>query len=82
MEKALKAVERIFGPEFRNRLECIITFNALTVDIMEKIVDKFIGQLNTQLVEKKVRIRLTSNARRWLAKKGHDPGMVQDPWID
>ena len=40
---------------------------------MEKIVDKFIGQLNTQLVEKKVRIRLTSNARRWLAKKGHDP---------
>ncbi len=71
--KSLKAVEKFFSPEFRNRLDDIITFNSLSVAIMEKIVDKFMGQLNEQLLAKKVVLRLTPAARTYLAKKGHDP---------
>jgi ATP-dependent Clp protease ATP-binding subunit ClpA len=73
VDKSLKALERIFSPEFRNRLDGIVTFNALTVEIMERIVDKFIGQLNGQISDKKVSIQLTAATRRWLAEKGHDP---------
>ncbi len=71
--KSLKAVEKFFSPEFRNRLDDIITFNSLSVAIMEKIVDKFMGQLNEQLQAKKVVLRLTAEARSYLARKGHDP---------
>jgi len=70
--KSLKAVEKFFSPEFRNRLDDIITFNSLSVAIMEKIVDKFMGQLNEQLLAKKVVLRLTPEARTYLAQKGHD----------
>jgi ATP-dependent Clp protease ATP-binding subunit ClpA len=61
-----------FG-EFRNRLDGIIHFNALNEDIMKKVVDKFMNELKGQLVAKKVSINLSSDARTWLAKKGHDP---------
>lgn len=71
--KGIKAIEKIFSPEFRNRLDDIITFNALTVDIMERIVDKFIAEVNGQLTGKKVSISLSAEARKWLAKKGYDP---------
>ena len=71
--KGKKALERFFSPEFRNRLDAIITFNALTVPIMEMVVDKFIAELNQQLIEKKVTLTITSSLRTWLAKKGHDP---------
>ena len=72
-DKSLKAIEIYFSPEFRNRLDGIITFNALDVAIMEKIVDKFIGELNLQLSVKKVTFSITDEVRTWLAKKGHDP---------
>ncbi|GBC61670.1 ATP-dependent Clp protease ATP-binding subunit C lpA [Desulfonema ishimotonii] len=72
-DKGAKAIERLFSPEFRNRLDGIITFNALTVLIMEKVVDKFIIELNTQLAGKKVSLALSDKARTWLAEKGHDP---------
>ncbi len=70
--KGKKAIERFFSPEFRNRLDSIITFNALTVEIMEKVVDKFIKELKQQLTPKKVDLELSPEARTWLAKNGHD----------
>lgn len=71
--KGKKAIEKVFSPEFRNRLDGIITFNALDVDIMEMIVDKFVKELNTQLAGKKLVLSVTPEARRYLAGKGHDP---------
>jgi ATP-dependent Clp protease ATP-binding subunit ClpA len=71
--KGEKAIEKFFSPEFRNRLDGIITFNSLDVGIMEKIVDKFIRELNLQLSPKKVTLSITDEVRTWLAKKGHDP---------
>jgi ATP-dependent Clp protease ATP-binding subunit ClpA len=68
-----KAIERFFSPEFRNRLDNIINFNPLDVEIMEKVVDKFIAELKQQLSGKKVSLGLSSDARTWLAKKGYDP---------
>jgi len=71
--KGKKAIEKVFSPEFRNRLDGIITFNALDVEIMEMIVDKFVKELNTQLASKKLVLSLTPEARRYMAEKGHDP---------
>ncbi len=67
------AIERIFSPEFRNRLDTIVTFGALTPDVMETIVEKFILQLEAQLAERRVAITLEPAARQWLAAKGYDP---------
>jgi ATP-dependent Clp protease ATP-binding subunit ClpA len=71
--KGMKAVEKFFSPEFRNRLDAIITFQSLNLEIMEMIVDKFMKELNEQLVAKKVTVNITPEVRTWLAKKGHDP---------
>lgn len=71
--KGKKAIEQYFSPEFRNRLDGIITFNALSQDIMEMVVDKFIAELNEQLSVKKVALTISPAVRVWLAKKGHDP---------
>jgi len=70
--KGKKAIEKLFSPEFRNRLDETITFNALNLDIMEMIVDKFIAELNQQLAIKKVALTISPAVRNWLAKKGHD----------
>jgi ATP-dependent Clp protease ATP-binding subunit ClpA len=67
------AVERVFSPEFRNRLDAIVTFRPLSASVMEEIVDKFVLQLEQQLRERHVAITLTPEARAWLAAKGHDP---------
>ncbi len=71
--KGKKALELFFSPEFRNRLDAIINFSSLTVDIMEKIVDKFMLELREQLEGRKVNLELSDRARRWLARKGHSP---------
>ena len=71
--KGKEAIEKFFSPEFRNRLDSVITFSSLTPEIMEMVVDKFIGELNGQLAPRKVRVTLTPAARTYLAKKGHDP---------
>ncbi len=71
--KSDKAIERQFSPEFRNRLDAIIHFNHLDLGIVEKIVQKFILELEVQLAEKKVSIKLSPEATRWLAEKGYDP---------
>ena len=77
--KGLKAIEQLFSPEFRNRLDGTIVFDGLSVEIMEMIVDKFIRELEDQLAEKKIRIELSPAARRWLAEKGYDPAFGARP---
>lgn len=71
--KGKKAVDEYFSPEFRNRLDDIIMFKSLNLKIMEKVVDKFIDELEPQLTAKKITLKLSNNARQWLAKKGFDP---------
>src|SRR6185436_6744394 len=71
--KSKAANERIFTPEFRNRLDAIVTFKSLSPDVIETIVEKFILQLEAQLAERHVAITLTPEARAWLGKKGYDP---------
>ena len=66
------AIERVFSPEFRNRLDAIVSFSPLTPEAMETIVDKFILQLESQLSDRHVAIALTPAARQWLAAKGYD----------
>ncbi len=78
-DKSQSAVKKFFSPEFRNRLDDIITFSALDLDIMERIVDKFMVELNEQLASKKVSLILSPEARTWLAKKGHDPAYGARP---
>jgi ATP-dependent Clp protease ATP-binding subunit ClpA len=67
-----EAIERFFTPEFRNRLDGIVTFKSLTPEVMETIVDKFVLELEAQLRERKVAIDLKPEARTYLAKKGFD----------
>jgi ATP-dependent Clp protease ATP-binding subunit ClpA len=71
--KSKAAIERMFSPEFRNRLDAIVTFGSLSPDVMETIVEKFVLQLESQLAERRVAITLTPEARAWLARKGYDP---------
>jgi ATP-dependent Clp protease ATP-binding subunit ClpA len=71
--RAKTAVEKLFSPEFRNRLDAIVNFQPLTEGVMETIVDKFIIQLEEQLAERRVAITLMPAARASLAKKGYDP---------
>jgi ATP-dependent Clp protease ATP-binding subunit ClpA len=71
--KSKTAIERVFSPEFRNRLDAIVTFRTLTASVMESIVEKFVLQLEQQLAERHVAIALTEAARAWLAGKGYDP---------
>ena len=77
--KAKTAVDRVFSPEFRNRLDAIVTFKPLTPEAMETIVEKFVMQLESQLKDRKVAIDLSPDARAWLAKKGYDPKMGARP---
>jgi ATP-dependent Clp protease ATP-binding subunit ClpA len=71
--KSKAAIEKTFSPEFRNRLDAIVSFGPLTPSVMETIVEKFVLQLETQLAERHVAITLTPDARAWLAVKGYDP---------
>ena len=70
--KAKSAIERTFSPEFRNRLDAMIQFNQLTMADVERVVDKFIGELQAQLVDKRVTLTLTDAARSWFAQQGFD----------
>lgn len=67
-----KAIEKLFSPEFRNRLDATIMFGQLSQEIIKQVVEKFINQLRTQLLEKNVTLELTEAAKDWLAKKGYD----------
>jgi ATP-dependent Clp protease ATP-binding subunit ClpA len=72
-------IKRLFTPEFRNRLDAIVSFKALDEQIILRVVDKFLLQLETQLGEKKVDVTFTDAVRKFLAKKGFDPLMGARP---
>jgi ATP-dependent Clp protease ATP-binding subunit ClpA len=67
------AVKRFFSPEFRNRLDEIITFEPLSTETMEKVVDKFLREMSGQLKTRKVKAEVSGPARAWLARRGYDP---------
>ncbi len=67
-----EAIERTFTPEFRNRLDAIIPFAALSPEVVGRVVEKFVMQLEVQLADRQVTIELTEEARKWLAEKGYD----------
>jgi ATP-dependent Clp protease ATP-binding subunit ClpA len=72
-------IKRLFTPEFRNRLDASISFASLTEDIILRVVDKFLMQLEEQLHLKKVEVHFTEALRQWLARKGFDPLMGARP---
>ena len=74
-----RAVERLFSPEFRNRLDGRLQFQPLSPAVMERIVDKLVRELGTLLAGKKVRIEVTAAGRRLLAEKGYDPAFGARP---
>jgi ATP-dependent Clp protease ATP-binding subunit ClpA len=79
MGDEMEAIKRMFTPEFRNRLDAIISFRALDHEIILRVVDKFLIQLEEQLAEKKVEAQFTSELKLHLAKKGFDPLMGARP---
>ncbi len=74
-----REIERMFSPEFRNRLDEVVNFGNLNFDVMERVVDKFVAELKTQLTERKVEIELSDAARAWLARAGYDPDFGARP---
>jgi ATP-dependent Clp protease ATP-binding subunit ClpA len=74
-----KAYKDLFSPEFRNRLDARVPFGPLDPSVVISIVDKFIGELDAQMKERRATIQLTEAARKWLADKGYDPEMGARP---
>jgi ATP-dependent Clp protease ATP-binding subunit ClpA len=68
----MEAINRLFTPEFRNRLDAVIAFSGLPLEVILKVVEKFVFQLEAQLADRGVTIELTEPAARWLAEKGYD----------
>lgn len=77
--KQEKALKNTFSPEFRNRLDSIVQFSALSEDLIIKIVDKFLVELETKLLAKNIEIIVDLEAKKWLARKGFDPKMGARP---
>jgi ATP-dependent Clp protease ATP-binding subunit ClpA len=75
----MEAINRIFSPEFRNRLDAIIPFGALPVPVVHQVVQKFVMQLEAQLAERRVTFDLSPEAVAWLADKGYDERMGARP---
>jgi len=73
------AFERMFSPEFRNRLDEVVQFNPLSPEVMGRVVDKFLEEVREQLREKKVSLRVSDEARAWLAEKGYRPPLWRAP---
>src|SRR5260370_32710658 len=69
----------MFAPEFRNRLDATITFNHLTAEIIAKVVEKFVLQLEAQLADRDVTIELSEEAAKWLIERGYDEQMGARP---
>jgi ATP-dependent Clp protease ATP-binding subunit ClpA len=75
----LEAINRMFAPEFRNRLDAVVTFKHLPAEVIVKVVDKFIMQLEAQLADRNVTIELADEARNWLVEHGYDEQMGARP---
>src|SRR5690606_26396281 len=74
-----EAIERTFTPEFRNRLDAVISFSPLSREVVVHVVEKFVLQLEAQLMDRNVHIELTPQAADWLAEKGYDDKMGARP---
>ena len=77
--QVMKLAQAHFKPEFLNRIDDIITFSPLTFDAIEKIVDKFIGQLSARLSSQEIELKINDDARKWIAKEGYDPAYGARP---
>ncbi len=75
----MEAIKRMFTPEFRNRLDSIVQFGNLDIQVVKTIIDKFLVQLQAQLDEKNIFLQVTEGARNWLAENGYDPKMGARP---
>jgi ATP-dependent Clp protease ATP-binding subunit ClpA len=75
----MEAIKKMFTPEFRNRLDSIVQFGELSIDVIKTVVDKFLVQLQSQLDDKKVFIEIDDDARLWLAENGYDCKMGARP---
>lgn len=75
----MEAIKKMFTPEFRNRLDAIVQFGSLTLDVIKTVVDKFLMELQTQLDDKRVTLEISEDAREWLAVKGYDEKMGARP---
>ena len=75
----IEAINRLFAPEFRNRLDAVVSFGQLPKSVVAKVVDKFVMQLEAQLADRNVTIELTDGAREWLVENGYDETMGARP---
>ena len=75
----MEVIKRMFTPEFRNRLDAIVQFSALSVEVVKTVVDKFLTELQAQLDEKHVTLEVDDAAREWLAREGYDEKMGARP---
>ncbi|WP_387492037.1 ATP-dependent Clp protease ATP-binding subunit ClpA [Photorhabdus sp. RM96S] len=76
---AMEEIKKVFTPEFRNRLDGIIWFNTLSIEVIQQVVDKFIVALQAQLDDKGVSLEVSADARQWLCDKGYDKAMGARP---
>ena len=76
---AMEEINKVFSPEFRNRLDNIVWFNHLSDEIIQQVVDKFIVELQVQLDEKGVSLEITKDAKKWMASNGYDKAMGARP---
>jgi ATP-dependent Clp protease ATP-binding subunit ClpA len=75
----MEAIKRLFSPEFRNRLDAVVQFGSLSPEVIANVVNKFIFELEQQLLEKKVVLVVEDEARVWLAQRGYDPRLGARP---
>jgi ATP-dependent Clp protease ATP-binding subunit ClpA len=75
----MEALKRLFSPEFRNRLDAVVQFGSLSPEVIANVVNKFIFELEQQLLEKKVVLVVEDEARVWLAQRGYDPRLGARP---
>jgi ATP-dependent Clp protease ATP-binding subunit ClpA len=78
-DKGKRALERLFAPEFRNRLDAVVTFAPLAPEAVERVVDKFLAELDAQLAPRRVTLEVSPAARRWLAERGYDETLGARP---
>jgi len=75
----MEAIKKLFSPEFRNRLDAVIQFGGLDEATIERVVEKLLVEIETQLESKRVALQLDDASRRWIAQKGYDPKMGARP---
>ena len=81
LSQASEVIKRMFSPEFRNRLDAIIQFQALSREVVKTVVDKFLVGIQVQLDDKKVQLDVSETARNWLAEHGYDRLMGARPML-